>query len=135
MYQVTIINNGNEIEIHNSNVNNLKLETGSIKKEINKIDSFNISFFQNNPAHGNLKPLKTLVNVLNTKTGIYEFEGRVLSPTSRMANDGLHTYDYECEGELGYLHDSQQRHLEFRGTPEELFETILDYHNQQVEDY
>src|SRR5699024_7763111 len=30
---------------------------------------------------------------------------------------------------------SQQRHLEFRGTPEELFETILDYHGQQVEDY
>lgn len=135
MYKVSIINDHVETEIHNPEVNNLKLETGSINKEINKIDSFNMSFFQNNPAYGNLKPLKTLINILNTRTGIYEFEGRVLGPTERMENDGLHTYNYICEGELGYLHDSQQRHIEFRGTPLELLTLILNYHNEQVEEY
>ncbi|WP_440896234.1 phage tail spike protein [Amphibacillus sp. Q70] len=135
MYKVSIFNDGHEIEIHNPNVNNLKLETGSIKKEINKIDSFNMSFYQDSPAHGHLKPLKTLIKVMNTKTGIYEFEGRVLSPTGRMTEDGLHTYSYVCEGELSYLHDSQQRHIEFRGTPLELLTLILNYHNEQVEDY
>src|SRR5699024_3053889 len=54
---------------------------------------------------------------------------------SDMADDGLHSYSYECEGELGYLHDSQQKHLEFRGTPEELVIELLTYHNSQVEPY
>lgn len=135
MYKVTIINDGIETEIHNPNVNNLKLETGSIKKEINKIDSFSMSFFQNNPAYGNLRPLQTLIKVWNKKTNAYEFEGRVLEPTERMEEDGLHTYSYVCEGELGYLHDAQQQHFEFRGTPKELVTLILNYHNGQVEDY
>lgn len=135
MYRVTIINDGIETEIHNPNVNDLKLETGSINQEVNKIESFNMSFYKNNPAYGNLKPLKTLINVFNTKTELYEFEGRVLSPTERMLGDGLHTYAYLCEGELAYLHDSQQQHVEFRGTPKELVTLILNYHNSQVEEY
>nr|WP_256439594.1 phage tail protein [Sporosarcina sp. 6E9] len=113
----------------------MKLVTGTIKKEVNKIDYFSMSFYLNNPAHGKLKPFKTLVNVFNTKTGKNEFEGRVLNPNSDMDDDGLHSYDYECEGVLGYLHDSQQKHLEFRGRPEELFIELLNYHNSQVEDY
>lgn len=135
MYVVKIINDGVETEIHNPFVNDLKLEEGKINKEINKIDAFQMSFYQNNPAFGKLKPFKTLINVFNTKTGKYEFEGRVLWRTGKMEGDGLHIYSWECEGELGYLHDSQQRHLEYRGTPRALFETILEYHNQQVEEY
>ncbi|GGN54817.1 phage tail spike protein [Oceanobacillus indicireducens] len=135
MYKVTIINDGVETVIHSPHTDDLKLETGIIKKEINKIDSFNMSFFLNNPAYGKLKPFKTLINVLNTKTGKYEFEGRILNTNSDMADDGLHSYSYECEGELGYLHDSPQKHREFRGTPEELVIELLTYHNSQVEDY
>lgn len=135
MYKVTIINDDVETVIHSPHANELKLESGTIKKEINKIDSFNITFFLNNPAYGNLKPFKTLINVLNTKTGKHEFEGRILNPSGSMDDDGLVSYDYECEGELGYLHDSQQKHREFRGTPEELMIDLLTYHNSQVEDY
>lgn len=135
MYKVTIRNDDVETLIHSPHANELKLETGTIKKEINKIDYFSMSFFLNNPAYGKLKPFKTRINVLNTKTGEYEFEGRILSPNSSMDDDGLHVYNYECEGELGYLHDSQQKHLEFRGTPEELLIEILNYHNSQVEEY
>src|SRR5690625_854403 len=36
---------------------------------------------------------------------------------------------------MGYSHDSQQRHMEWRGRPEDLFISILNYHNQQVEDH
>src|SRR5690625_975747 len=135
MYKVSIFNDGIEAVIHSPNTNDLKLEEGSINKEINKVDSFNMSFYQNNPAYGQLKPLKTLVKVLNNKTNEYEFEGRVLSPENRMDNDGLHSFSWACEGELSYLHDSQQKHLEWRGTPENLFIELLNYHNQQVEDY
>src|SRR5690625_1333566 len=135
MYKVTIINDGVETVVHSPHNNELKLETGTIKKEVNKIDSFNMSFHLNNPAYGKLKPFKTLINVLNTKTLKYEFEGRILNPNGHMNDDGLVFYQYECEGELGYLHDSQQKHREFRGTPEELFIELLEYHNLQVETY
>ncbi|MGN8648311.1 phage tail spike protein [Gracilibacillus sp. HCP3S3_G5_1] len=135
MYEVAIINDDNKTVIHSPYINEIKLVNGQIKKEINKIDSFNIEFTPNNPAYGKLKPLKTHINVLNTLTNQYVFEGRVLSPSDNMTSDGLHSTSYECEGELAYLHDSQQRHLEFRGTPKELLTTILSYHNQQVEDF
>src|SRR5690625_4116008 len=135
MYKVSIFNDGIETVIHSPHVNDLKLETGTIKKEVNKIDSFDIGFFMNNPAYGKLSPFKTLVNVLNTKTNQHEFEGRVLSPNESMDDTGLYDASYQCEGELGYLHDSVQRHLEYRGTPLKLFEQLLNYHNQQVEEY
>lgn len=135
MYKVTMINDGIEIMIHSSHADGLKLASGVIKKEINLIDSFNFSFFMNNPGFHKIKPLKTLINVLNTKTGKYEFEGRVLGPSKNMDNSGLHSDSYECEGELGYLHDSVQQHIEFRGTPFELLTKIINYHNSQVEQY
>lgn len=134
MYKITIINDGEEKVIHSPIVDEIKV-VGSIKKEINKIDTLDVSFHLNNPAYGNMKPFKTLINVLNTKTGEYDFEGRVLGPSDSMDSNGLFSTSYECEGELGYLHDSQQRHLEFRGTPRELLEIIISYHNQQVEEY
>lgn len=135
MYKVSIFNDGAETVIHSPHIDGHKLESGVINKEINKIDSFEMTFYLNNPAKGKLNPFKTLVKVLNTKTNKYEFEGRVLNPNGRMDDDGLHSYSYTCEGELAYLHDSQQRHLEYRGTPKDLFIALLDYHNDQVEDY
>ncbi len=135
MYKVSIFNDDVETVIHSPHNDDLKLETGTIKREINKIDSFDIGFYMNNPAYGKLKPFKTLVKVFNTKTNQYEFEGRVLAPDEDMDDTGLYDAAYECEGELAYLHDSQQRHLEYRGTPENLLISILNYHNQQVEEY
>ncbi|WP_110928419.1 phage tail protein [Bacillus massiliglaciei] len=137
MYRVTIQsdNQTDEIEIHNAKVNNLKLPEGSIKKEINLIDSFDFRIYPGNPGYGKIRPFRTLIKVLNLKTGKYDFEGRVLKPSKNMENTGVTSTAFTCEGELGYLHDSQQRHLEFRGTPRQLLQTILDYHNSQVEDY
>lgn len=135
MYRISIINDDVEEVIHHPYVSDLKVVEGQIKQEINKIDYLNLSFHHNNPAYGQMKPFKTLVKVLNTKQNRFVFEGRVLGPDEDMDNSGLHTFAYECEGELAYLHDSQQRHLEFRGTPKELMEKILAYHNSQVEEY
>lgn len=135
MFQVEIINDGVETTIHSPYVDELKLNEGVIKREINNIDAFNLAFTLNNPAYGRMKPLKTLIKVFNLKKNLYEFEGRVLEPDEEMDSEGLHTFSYVCEGELGFLHDSQQRHLEFRGTPRQLLETIIAYHNLQVEEY
>ncbi|WP_263703377.1 phage tail spike protein [Bacillus thuringiensis] len=135
MYEIAIINDGEKTIIHYPHVDGIKLASGTIKKEINLIDSFNFSFYMNNPGFNKIRPLKTLINIFNTHTQKYEFEGRVLGPNKNMDNSGLHSDSYDCEGELGYLHDSVQQHSEFRGTPKELFTKILDYHNKQVEEH
>ncbi|PGW64314.1 lysin [Bacillus cereus] len=135
MYEVIVINDGVKTTIHSPNANDLKLSSGVVKKEINLIDSFDFSFHMANPGFQQIKPLRTLISVFNTKTRQYEFEGRVLGPSKHMDNSGLHRNSYICEGELGYLHDSVQQHLEFRGTPQELFTKIIAYHNAQVESY
>lgn len=135
MYKVTIINDGEETTIHSPYVNDLKLPNGIIKKQINAIDTFEFSIFMNNRGFGKIKPFRTLVTVKNMKTGLFEFEGRVLRPNKTMENDGLHSESYVCEGELGYLHDSIQKHREFRGSPRDLLSEIISYHNSQVEEY
>jgi hypothetical protein len=137
MYKVTLYDNpegrGGTV-IHSPNVNDLKVE-GTIKKEINLIDSFNFTMYLNNPGYGRIRPFQTFIHVLNTKTNKLDFKGRVYGPAESMGTDGNVSVSYLCEGELSYLHDSQQRHLEFRGTTREAFETILHYHNRQVEEY
>jgi len=135
LYRVKIYNGTEETVIHSPNVNEMKLGTGTIKTEINAVDSFDLSMYMNNPGYGNMKPFKTLVEVVNTLTGTYEFEGRVLAPSESMETSGLHSASYICEGELGYLHDAPQRHLEFRGTISDLVHTILSHYNSQVEPY
>lgn len=135
MYKVSIYNDGDETIIHSPFVNDLKIADGKVKTEINKIEFFNFTFYMNSPAYGQVHPLTTLVKVLDIKRNEYVFEGRILAPSDDMGTDGLHSTSFDCEGELAYLHDSQQRHLEFRGTPTELMSEILNYHNTQVEDY
>lgn len=136
MYKVILYDNPyeqNGIDIHSPRVNDLKVE-GTFNKEINKIDRFDITIYPHNPGFGKFRELQSFITIINTKTNQKDFKGRVFSPSDTMDAQGLNA-SYVCEGELGYLHDSVQQHLEFRGTTREAFKTILDYHNSQVEDY
>lgn len=135
MYKVTMINDGKPITIHHPFVNNLKLPEGSIRKEINLIDSFDFKIHPGNPGYGKIKPLKTLINVMNMKTGKYVFEGRVYKPKRAMDGSGILSDTFEADGELGYLGDSQQKHREWRGSPSAFLKDLLEYHNSQVEEY
>lgn len=137
MYEVKLYDGADDSTgtiIHSHRVNTLKIE-GSIKNGINLIDSFDFSFYPDNIGYTMSKPFKTLVTVKNKLTNEYEFEGRILMPTEEMSTSGMVQKSFICEGELGYLHDAPQQHLEFRGTPTALITVILDYYNLQVEPY
>lgn len=121
--------------IHSPKLNELKLDEGSIQKAINKIDSFDFSFNPYNPGYGKIKPILTLLNVFNTKTNKYEFEGRVLTPSDEMSTSEEFSRSFICEGELGYLHDAPQQHVEYRGNVYNLLKIQLDCYNSQVEPY
>lgn len=135
MYRVTIINDGLETVIHSEikSRDTPTLYDGVIKTAINKIDTFNFTILPNNPGYDLIRPLRTLVEVLNTKTGKLEFEGRVLMPVETMDKQGLFSKSFVCESELGYLNDSCQRHGEYHDiSVREFLEIIIENHNRDV---
>src|SRR5699024_4968913 len=113
MYKVTLINNGKETVIHHPAFNDLKVQEGQIKQEINVADSFSFTMLPNNPGYQLIRPLRTLITVENTLTKKTEFDGRILMPTESMEDSGAFGKSFVCESELGYLNDSAQRHGEY----------------------
>ncbi|MFC8983848.1 hypothetical protein ACFT6Z_36060, partial [Streptomyces sp. NPDC057131] len=136
MYKVTIINDGEETVIHHPNFNKLKVTSGKIKDGINTAAGFPFSILPNNPGYNLIRPLKTLIEVQNIKTGKKEFEGRILMPTSTMDASGAFAKSFVCEGELAYLNDSIQRfsQLSANPTPRAILGRIIYNHNQDVKD-
>ena len=135
MYQVMMYDGLNDTVgqvIHSHNSGGLKLIEGQINQNINEIDSFYFTYLPNNPIHTKIRPMITLIKVFNTFTGQYEFEGRVVTIEETLSENDL-AFEVSCESELGFLHDSFQDFYEFRGTPKELLQRILNKHNKVVE--
>jgi len=135
LYRVSIFNDGKRIDIHQQNISANKLVEGKVKSMVDGIDTFDFSFYQNNKGYGQIQPLKTQIEVVNTKTNESIFKGRVYMPTDDMASNGLHSTSFVCQSEMGYLTDSVSRHVEWRGSPRNLMTSILNWHNGQVEDF
>lgn len=140
MYRVEIDNNGKSTIIHSATALDYEniplLLSGQIKKGINTISTFEFSYLNNNPAYGNLFPLRTLISVTDTLKNKEVFRGRVLSPTDSMESDGAFSYRYLCESELGYLQDSVQKWFKAQDMTIIQFLTyLLNIHNAQVEPY
>lgn len=137
MYEVTIINDKVETVINavSTDINAPRI-TGTVKQGINSIDSFSFTILPKNQEFNLIKPMKTLVKVLNTKTNKYEFIGRVLKPSGSMSSSGLISKSFVCESELAYLIDSTQIYGEYHNiTPRDYLKLILDKHNSSVEEH
>lgn len=135
MYEVKIINDEKEIIIHSPVISSEvpRLENGTIKKSINSIDSFSFSFTPNNPAQNKLIPLKTKIEVKNSKNGKIEFRGRILLPTPQMDSNGLFNTQVIAESELGYLNDSITRYAEFHDiSVKDFLIMIIRNHNENT---
>lgn len=138
MYLVKIYDGPDEatgITIHTHRSGRTKLENGKINQEVGLIPTFSFSFYPDNPAFGKVQPYRTLMTVFNTKTKKMEFEGRALDYSDSMDVDGVIVNEFKAEGELAYLTDSVQAHVEFRGTVQQALETQVNRHNSMVEDY
>lgn len=138
MYQVKIYDSPDDatgITIHTHRSGRTKLENGKINQEVGLIPTFSFSFYPDNPAFGKVQPYRTLMTVFNTKTKKMEFEGRALDYSDSMDVDGVIVNEFKAEGELAYLTDSVQAHVEFRGTVQQALETQVNRHNSMVEDY
>ena len=136
MYKVTIENNNIETIINEVSTDKYAQRiTGTVKQGINSIDSFSFTILPNNIGYNLIFPMKTIVKVYNTLTNMYEFIGRVLTPTESLSTSGLVSKSFVCESELAYLHDSNQDYGEYHNiSPREYLKVILDKHNSVVDD-
>ena len=100
MYEIKLINDGIETIINSASTYiEAPRITGSIKQGINTIDSFNFIILPNNQGYSKIHPLKTLVEVVNTKNGSLDFKGRVLLPIPKMDQNGKFYISVICESE------------------------------------
>lgn len=136
MYRVTLINDGRETIIHNPYTGGNKLLTGVIKLEINKVGQFEFQFLPNNDGYkSKIRPLLTLVQVVNEVTGKEVFYGRIGPIAKDMVESGITSFTYNAKSELDFLNDSKQKPLIFKGGKRALLQRLLGYHNQMTESY
>ena len=131
MYQVILKNVERSEIIHavSSERTAPKIE-GTLKQGINVIDEFTFKIKPNNIGFNLIRPFKTLIEVLNTKTNKVEFLGRVLMPVPSMGSDGVIESTVVCESELAYLHDTNTRHGEFHDiSVEDFLKMLINNHN------
>ena len=134
MYEVKIINGADEkiINAVSTNINAPRI-SGQCKFGINAIDSFSFSIFPDNHGFNSIYNLKTLVEILNTKTNKIIFKGRALLSTPSMDKNGLLKKTVICESEMGYLMDSIQPYGEYHNiTVKGFLELLINNHNSQV---
>ncbi|HFI0512474.1 TPA: phage tail protein [Streptococcus suis] len=136
MYAVSLINSANVTPIHDSMAGGNKLLSAIIKFEINKIAQFDFQFLPNNAGYKALiKPLQTMVQVVNMRTGREVFYGRIAPITNDMAESGVFTFAYNAKSELDFLNDSKQRQQIYRGKKSDFVKQVLQFHNDNLEVY
>lgn len=136
MYGVSLINGANVTPIHDSMTGGNKLLSAIIKFEINKIAQFDFQFLPNNAGYKALiKPLQTMVQVVNMRTGREVFYGRIAPIINDMAESGVFTFAYNAKSELDFLNDSKQRQQIYRGKKSDFVKQVLQFHNNNLESY
>lgn len=112
-----------------------KLVNGVIKQELGSTPTFDFTASLNNPCFGKLKPLISLITVINTRTGIKEFEGRIRKIDNlKMDSAGNFSQVIQAVGLMDYLHDSSQRWRDVSVSDlRNYLQTIIDRHNATVQ--
>ncbi len=115
--------------IYDSELEDYKINKGSISLEVNKSGSFSFSIYPDHFYYDKFVKMKTIIKV--TRTDEIIFRGRILNDTTDYFNNKVIT----CEGELGFFNDSIIRPFSFQGSPENLFRKFIEEHNSQVDDF
>ena len=109
--------------------NNLKIVSPTLKLEVNKTGSFSFKIYPNHPYYDRIQKMKSIISVYQGARTL--FKGRVFSDVM----DFRKAKKVEVEGLLGYFNDSIVRPYEFSGSVEEYFTSLVNQHNEQVEEF
>lgn len=113
---------------HSAMTDEYPLAEAKVEQEVNKAGTFHFSVYENNPLHGAIRKMKSIVRIYDDYSRV--FRGRVLNATRGMYNE----LNVTCEGELAFLIDSKVRPYSFEGTVEDYFTFLVTKHNEQVEE-
>lgn len=137
MYKIILTNatNDNQKVVWDVKQDIKLLRSASMQKQEDGIDSVSISpvhnFVENSATF--IQPYNTLIEIINEKTNVIEFKGRVLSPESEMTDSGLFTHELIFEGTEAYLKDSIQSYsFEFDKMPVENLKKVIAHHNNEL---
>ncbi|PKF08398.1 phage tail spike protein [Macrococcoides caseolyticum] len=137
MYKIILTNatNDNQKVVWDVKQDIKLLRSASMQKQEDGIDSVSISpvhnFAENSATF--IQPYNTLIEIINEKTDVIEFKGRVLSPESEMTDSGLFTHELIFEGVEAYLKDSIQSYsFEFDKMPVENLKKVIAHHNNEL---
>lgn len=98
-----------------------------LKEHLNGVSSLTYSIPFNDQYYDDYIELKTKVTIFDQNKNNPEFSGRLLSKNKTFDGNIKLTF----EGELAFLNDIQFPPYDFKGTPEELFENVLNYYNSK----
>lgn len=137
MYKIILTNatNDNQKIVWDVKQDIKLLRSASMQKQEDGIDSVSISpvhnFVENSATF--IQSYNTLIEIINEKTNVIEFKGRVLSPESEMTDSGLFTHELIFEGAEAYLKDSIQSYsFEFDKMPVENLKKVIAHHNNEL---
>lgn len=136
MYAITIYDGPNDkvgTLIHSPYADDLKvILKGTFVRD--GISDLTFTINPRSPAWNKVKPMRTLVKVVDFKRNKVVFDGRILKPVQSMSSDGFFSIEYVCESKEAYLLDSHQRYGKYRNiTIANFLNVILTTHNEQVE--
>lgn len=132
MFKVELINGDEITVVHGLGIS---VQSGSIKKETNSADSFELSMLPDNPGYNIIHPLITRVRVTRTDNKQLMFDGRILQPKDNMESSGALTRTFTCEGSLAYFHDIVPGYGSITGTWHDVINWLLNIFNEQSESW
>lgn len=94
---------------------------------LNKGGTAVIQMPPNHPAYNSFVSYRTLVEIY--RDGVLRFRGRALYPT----DDWMLRRTITCEGERCFFRDAVNRPYAYNGTPAEIFATVVQAYNAEVE--
>lgn len=115
-----------ERQIYHPQNSNLKLVSPKLTLEDNAAGSLTFKIYDSNLNYSTIKKLHPVISVVRNEETI--FKGRVVSDKKDFYNGK----SVEVEGKLAFFNDSYMEPFSFSGSPEDLFNMIVENHNSQV---
>lgn len=135
MYKIIAINGDKETIIHEDTENSIAfVNSCKFTESVNEIPTAEFTITPLNPAYSDgLHDRKTIIKIINTKSGSTSFEGFLLQTSQEMSSDGKVYKSCTCEGFLGCLCDTIQPYHNYDNTTAEEFITAtLSIHNSMT---